>query len=274
MIVNTKQMLENAKKQKYAVPHFNTNNLEWTKYILEECQNQNTPVIIGVSESASEYMGGYKVIVDIIKNLVEQGNITIDVAIHLDHGKTIQSCKQAIQAGFTSVMIDASNQTLEENIQITKQVCEYAKIKNVTVEAEIGQIGTIEEQGYAKVDDCKQLVEQTKIDSLAPAIGNVHGIYKGKPKIDIERIKQIKEKTNIPLVLHGGSGIPDEIIQQAIQAGICKININTELQIAWTTSVREYIKENQAIYDPRKIIKSGENAIKQTIKQKIKLLKP
>lgn len=272
MIINTKQMLEKAKKEKYAIPHFNINNLEWTKYILEECQNQSTPVIIGVSNSAVTYMGGFKLIVDIIKNLIEEKNITIDVAIHLDHGNSFENCKEAIDAGFTSVMIDASTYPLEENIKITKKVCDYAKKHDVTVEAEIGQIGTTDELGYAKVEDCVKLVTETQIDSLAPAIGNVHGLYHGKPNINIDRIKQIQEKTNIPLVLHGGSGIPDNIIRQAIQAGICKININTELQTAWANEVRKYLKENSKVYDPRKIISSGEITIKQTIQEKIKLL--
>lgn len=272
MIVNTKEMLKQARDNKYCIPHFNINNLEWARFILEECNNLNSPVILGVSEGAIKYMGGYKIVVDIIKDLCNYLNITIPVAIHLDHGSSIESCKEAIDSGFTSVMIDASKYDLNTNIEITKQVVMYAKEHNVTVEAEIGHIGGQEEDGiYAKVEDANILARQTNIDSLAPAIGNAHGIYKGEPKLDFERIKDISLETNLPLVLHGGTGIDDDKLKQAILCGICKININTELQIVWKEAVKKFVLTNED-YDPRRIIKSGENAIKETIKNKLETL--
>lgn len=276
MIVNTKEMLEKARLGKYAVPHFNINNLEWTRFILEECQNNNSPVILGVSEGAAKYMGGFNVVSAIVKELVKSLNITIPVAVHLDHGSTVENCVSAINNGFTSVMIDASKYDLDENIKITKEVVEYANKYNVTVEAEVGHIGGEEdgvsdELAYAKVEDAVRLYKETNIDSIAPALGSVHGLYKGEPKLDFDKMKEIAELTSIPLVLHGGTGIDDEKIKNAIESGICKININTELQIEWTKGVTEFIN-NKGSYDPRKIIKSGEKTMKEAINYKIKLL--
>lgn len=277
MIVNAKDMLQQAKQNKYAIPHFNINNLEWTKFILEECNKNNSPVILGVSEGAIQYIGGYSVVVNMIRSLHDSLEVSIPVAIHLDHGSSFLSCKEAIDAGFTSVMIDASKYSLEENIEITKQVVEYAEKNNVTVEAEIGHIGGNEDNissdiAYAKVEDSISLYEQTKIDFLAPALGSVHGLYKGEPKIDFVRMKEISEKINIPLVLHGGTGLSDNIIKESIKNGICKVNINTELQIEWSKGLKDYIEENPNIYDPRKIIKAGEKNMKLAIKNKILLL--
>ena len=277
MIVNAKKMLEDAKVNKYAVPHFNINNLEWTRYILEECNRLKSPVILGVSEGAIRYMGGYKVVANLVKNLDEELNIKITVAIHLDHGSSVESCKKAVDAGFTSVMIDASKYSLEENIDMTKQVVEYARIKNITIEAEIGHIGGSEDNmsseiAYAKVDDALSLYNETKIDFLAPALGSVHGLYKGEPCLDFDKMKEISEKTNIPLVLHGGTGIDDEKLKKAIASGICKVNINTELQIAWTKAVRKFLSEDTKAYDPRTVIKSGEQSMKQAIEHKVNVL--
>ena len=277
MIVNAKKMLEDAKVNKYAVPHFNINNLEWTRYILEECNRLKSPVILGVSEGAIRYMGGYKVVANLVKNLDEELNIQIPVAIHLDHGSSVESCKKAVDAGFTSVMIDASKYSLEENIDMTKQVVEYARIKNITIEAEIGHIGGSEDNmsseiAYAKVDDAVKLYNETKIDFLAPALGSVHGLYKGEPCLDFDKMKEISEKTNIPLVLHGGTGIDDEKLKKAIASGICKVNINTELQIAWTKAVRKFLSEDTKAYDPRTVIKSGEQSMKQAIEHKVSVL--
>lgn len=276
MLENMKDMLEKADNGKYAVPHFNINNLEWTRFILEECENLKTPVIIGVSEGAGRYMGGFKTVADMVKNLISYLNITVPVALHLDHGSSYESCVDAIDSGFTSVMIDASKHSIEENIKITKQVVDYAHAKNVTVEAEVGAIGGEEdgvanELAYAKVEDAVKLVQETGIDFLAPALGSVHGIYKGEPKLDFERMVKIHELVKLPLVLHGGSGIPDELIKKAISCGICKININTELQIAWSVGVRKFLNEDNKVYDPRKIIKSGENSMKEMIKEKVTL---
>lgn len=277
MIVNTKEMLEKAKTEKYAVPHFNINNLEWTRYILEECEKERTPVIIGVSEGALKYIGGPYTVVGIVKNSVKDLNITIPVAIHLDHGSSVDSCKNCIDAGFTSVMIDASKYDLDLNIQMVKEVVEYAHPKNVTVEAEIGHVGGAEdgeemESAYAKLEDAIKLVNETHIDSLAPAIGSAHGIYKGIPKINYNLIRDVQLNTNLPLVLHGGSGIPDNIIKESIQCGINKLNINTDLQVVWSKAVRIFLQENTEVYDPRKVIKSGEEAMKKMIASKIALL--
>lgn len=277
MIVNAKKMLEDAKVNKYAVPHFNINNLEWTRYILEECNRLKSPVILGVSEGAIRYMGGYKVVANLVKNLDEELNIQIPVAIHLDHGSSVESCKKAVDAGFTSVMIDASKYSLEENVDMTKQVVKYARIKNITIEAEIGHIGGSEDNmsseiAYAKVDDAVKLYNETKIDFLAPALGSVHGLYKGEPCLDFDKMKEISEKTNIPLVLHGGTGIDDEKLKKAIASGICKVNINTELQIAWTKAVRKFLSEDTKAYDPRTVIKSGEQSMKQAIEHKVNVL--
>lgn len=276
MLENMKDMLNKADSGKYAVPQFNINNLEWTRFILEQCQELKTPVILGVSEGAIKYMGGYKTVANLVKSLISNLNITIPVALHLDHGSSYESCVKAINNGFTSVMIDASKYPLEENINITRQVVNYAKDKDVTVEAEVGAVGGEEdgianELAYAKVEDAIKLVNETNIDFLAPALGSVHGIYKGEPKLDFERMVKIHELTKLPLVLHGGSGIPDQLIKKSISCGICKININTELQIAWSKAVRLYLKENEKVYDPRKIIKSGEAKMKEMITSKVLL---
>ena len=276
MLVNMKEMLMKAKNEKYAVPHFNINNLEWTRFVLEECENLKSPVILGVSEGAAKYMGGYNVVADMVKALVSSLNIPIPVALHLDHGSNFENCKKAIDAGFTSVMIDASKHELEENIRITKEVVEYAKGCNVTVEAEIGHIGG-EEDGvnggilYADTEECIKLVNDTNIDALAPALGSCHGLYKGEPKLEFNLMKEISNKTNMPLVLHGGTGIPEHQIKEAINCGTTKINVNTELQIAWTKGVREFLKNNETVYDPRKVIKSGEESMKNSIKEKVEL---
>ena len=277
MLVNMKDMLIKAKENKYAVPHFNINNLEWTKFILEQCEELKSPVILGVSEGATKYMGGYNVVADMVKALIKSLNVTIPVALHLDHGSDFENCKKALDAGFTSVMIDASKHTLEENIRITKEVVEYAKKYDATVEAEIGHIGG-EEDGvnggvlYADVNECIKLVNETSIDALAPALGSCHGLYKGEPKLEFNLMEEIGNKTNLPLVLHGGTGIPDYQIRKAIECGTTKININTELQIAWTKGIREHLNNNREVYDPRKVIKGGEANIKQAIKEKVELL--
>ena len=276
MLVNTREMLKNALENNYAIAHFNINNLEWAKNILEECQANNSPVIIGISESAIKYMGGYNVVAGIVVTLMKDENITIPVALHLDHGSSFESCKSAIDAGFTSVMIDASKHELEKNIEITKQVVDYAKKYDVTVEAEIGHIGgasgVADEEFFAKTEECEELLNQTGIDSLAPALGSVHGIYKGEPKLNFDRMLEIRNKLNIPLVLHGGTGIPDADIKKAISCGIAKLNINTELQLAWTTAVRKFLNENSEVYDPRKVIGSGTDAMKKSISDKLQLL--
>lgn len=272
MIVNSKKLLEEARKNRIAIPQFNINNLEWTKYILEECEKNNSPVIIGITENAIAYMGGYKVVSNLVKELDLSLNINVPVVIHLDHGKSFESCKTAIDNGFTSVMIDASSKSLEENIKITKKVVEYAEKYTVNVEAELGTYEQ-DSKNYTKLEEVKNFVESTKIDSLAPSIGNLHGIYLEKPQLDLELCKKISNETNIPLVLHGASGLSKDMLNQLIQNGITKININTELQIAWSNALKKYLIENGTVYDPRKIIGSGEKKIKKIIKEKIEILK-
>lgn len=276
MLVNACEMLNSAKKEKYAVPHFNINNLEWTRFILEECEKLRTPVILGVSEGAMKYMGGFKTIYDMVVDLIDYLNITIPVCLHLDHGSSYEVCKDAIDAGFTSVMIDASKYPLDKNIDITRQVVAYAKSKNVSVEAEIGRVGgeSLDNNNgivYADVSESVRLSQNTGIDFLAPALGSVHGLYKGEPKLNFDRMEEISKLTNLPLVLHGGSGIYDEQIKKAISCGICKINFNTELQIAWSNSLREKIKTDES-YDPRKVIKMGEDTLKECVRNKCELL--
>lgn len=273
MLENMKNLLEQAKREHKAVPQFNINNLEWTKYILEECEVKKNPVILGVSEGAIKYIGGYKTTVNIVKGLIEDLNITIPVVIHLDHGSSYESCIKAIEAGFTSVMIDASKEPLDKNIKITKSLVDYAHKRDVTVEGEIGHIGlTNSEAIYTDVVSANNYVKETNVDALAPAVGSLHGVYLTEPKISFERIKEISEATNIPLVLHGGSGIPEETLHQAISLGISKLNINTALQVAWAKNVRIYLNQNNEIYDPRKIIGSGEKAIKEIVDYYIEFL--
>lgn len=278
MLVNFNEMLNLAKKDKYAVPHFNINNLEWAKYILEKMQEENLPVILGVSEGAKKYMGGFYTIRCMVEGLIKDLNINIPVCLHLDHGSSFESCKEAIDAGFSSVMIDASKYDLETNKKITKEVVDYAHSKGVSVEAEVGHVGGTEDNVYgdvfrATLEDCIE-ISKTGIDALAPALGSVHGLYKGEPNLDFERMKQIDETLSIPLVLHGGTGIPYDMIKKAISCGISKININTELQVTWHKDVLEFIKENPGVYDPRKVISSGEVAMKHKISELVNVFNP
>ena len=271
-----KDMLDKAKAEKYAVGQFNINNLEFTQAILQAAQAENSPVILGVSEGAGKYMGGFVAVVHMVKGLIESYNITVPVAIHLDHGSSFENCKAAIDAGFTSVMIDASHHSFEENVQITKEVVEYAHAKGVSVEAELGTVGG-EEDGvtggiiYADPAECKAMVEQTAIDCLAPALGSVHGPYKGEPKLGFAEMEQIGNETGMPLVLHGGTGIPDEQIQRAISLGTAKINVNTENQIAATKAVREVLNNDPNVYDPRKYLIPAREAIKETVIGKMRV---
>lgn len=272
MLVNMIDILNGAKNGKYAVAQFNINNLEWTRFILEETNKLQVPVILGVSEGAAKYMGGYVTIVNLVDNLIKYLNISVPVVIHLDHGSSFESCKNAIDAGFTSVMIDASDKELDENIEITRSVVDYAHFRNVSVEAEIGHVG-VGTTGilYAEVEDCLRFCQATNIDCLAPALGSVHGPYHGKPVLAFDRMEEISKQVDLPLVLHGGSGIFDEQIKKAITCGICKININTELQQVWAKSVREGLLLDSNVYDPRKIIKLGEISLKEMINEKINL---
>lgn len=277
MLVNGKKMLENARNNRSVVYHFNINNLEWAKIILEKCNEMNVPVIIGVSEGAIKYMGGYHVVSSLVKSLMIDLDIQNNVCLHLDHGSSFESCKKAIDAGFTSVMIDASKLELEENIRETKKVVDYAHQYNVTVEAEIGHVGGVEDNIASSVlladfDECVRFVDETGIDSLAPAIGTVHGIYTGKLNIDFDLIKRLRDNLDIPLVMHGGSGLSHDILRHAIECGISKINVNSDIQAVWHDKVVEFIKNNPDVYDPRKIIMAGRGAMEEFIAGKINLL--
>lgn len=270
MLVNFNEMLQKAKEGHYAVPQFNINNLEWTKYILEKCNELKIPVILGVSEGAAKYMGGFLVVSSMVKAMIESLKIEIPVCIHLDHGSSFESCKSAIDAGFTSVMIDGSKHELKENIEITKAVVDYAHERGISVEAEVGHIGGTEDNVSSSIlnatlEDCVELYKNTGIDALAPALGSVHGFYKGEPNLDFKTMQEINNTLPIPLVLHGGTGIPEDKIKQAISCGISKININTDLQVVWSKAVREFLNEDEKVYDPRKVIGSGELAMKNQI---------
>ena len=268
-------ILDNAKTNKYAIPQFNINNLEWSKYILQACEQEKSPVILGVSSGAAKYMGGYNVARKMIDGLIEDLNISVPVILHLDHGSSVEECKKAIDADFDSIMIDASHYDLETNIQMTKEVINYSH--GQLIEAEIGTIGGTEddisaEESTTKVEDAVRFSQAVSLDILAPSVGSAHGLYKGEPNIQFDRIEQIFAATNIPLVLHGGTGINDEVLKKCISLGISKINFNTEFQVAWTKAIKEYITNNPEQYDPRKIISAGENAIKQVAISKINVL--
>jgi fructose-bisphosphate aldolase, class II len=269
-LVSMKQMLEDAKNNGYAVGQFNINNLEYIQAILQAAEEEKSPVILGVSEGAGKYMGGFKVVVAMVRSLMEEYGTTVPVAIHLDHGSSFEKCAQAIHAGFTSVMIDASHSPIEENIALTKKVVELAHINGVSVEAEVGTVGG-EEDGvigginYADPQECLRLVEEAGVDCLAPALGSVHGPYQGEPNLGFKEMEEILNLTQVPLVLHGGTGIPTKDIQKAVSLGTAKINVNTENQMAQAKAVRQVLNEKTEIYDPRKYLGPGTEAIKQTV---------
>jgi fructose-bisphosphate aldolase, class II len=270
-LVSMKEMMIKGKKEGYAIGQFNLNNLEYTQAILQAAEAEKSPVILGVSEGAARYMGGYTTVVNMVKGLMHDYKTTVPVAIHLDHGTSFESCKAAIDAGFTSVMIDASSKPLEENIAITNTVVEYAHEHGVSVEAELGVVGGEEDDIiadgviYADPAECKELVEKTNIDCLAPALGSVHGPYKGEPNLGFEEMETISSQSDLPLVLHGGTGIPLKDIQRAISLGTAKINVNTENQIQGTKAVRDFLASDAEAYDPRKYLAPMREAIKETV---------
>jgi fructose-bisphosphate aldolase class II len=274
-LVNMKNMLLKAKEEKYAVGQFNINNLEWTKTILQVSEELSSPIILGVSEGAAKYMGGYRTVVGMVKGLIEDLKITVDVAIHLDHGSDFDNCKRAIDAGFTSVMIDASHHPLEENIRLTREVVKYAHERHVSVEAELGTVGGQEDNVigagiiYADVNECVRLVNEADLDALAPALGSVHGPYKGEPVLGFKEMEEIKKATKKPLVLHGGTGIPDEKIRKAIACGTCKINVNTECQISFARELRKLLASDDKVYDPRKILGPAAKGIAVSVREKM-----
>lgn len=277
VLVSMTEMLQKAKNEGYAVGQFNINNLEFTQAILQAAQEEQSPVICGLSEGAAKYMGGFKTAVSIVKALIEEYGISVPVSIHFDHGSSFEKCMKAIHAGLPSVMIDGSALPLDENILLTKRVVEAAHAIGVSVEAELGRVGaqdsgviTNPEEAYAIPSECKYLVEETKVDCFAPALGSVHGPYKGEPNLNFDRMKEVMELTGVPLVLHGGTGIPSEQIQKAISQGTAKINVNTENQLVMTNKVREILESKSELYDPRKYLGPAREEIKKKVKEKIR----
>lgn len=270
-LVSMKEMMIKGKNEGYAIGQFNVNNLEYAQAILQAAEEEQSPVILGVSEGAARYMGGFTVVVNMIKGIMHENKTTVPVAIHLDHGSSFEKCKEAIDAGFTSVMIDASSKPLSENIEITNEVVEYAHARGISVEAELGVVGGEEDDIiadgviYADPAECQELVDKTSIDCLAPALGSVHGPYKGEPNLGFEEMEIISKQSDLPLVLHGGTGIPTKDIQRAISLGTAKINVNTDNQIQGTKAVREVLAADAEVYDPRKYLGPMREAIKETV---------
>ena len=280
MLVSATEMLNKAVEGKYAVGQFNINNLEWTKCILQTAQENNSPVILGVSAGAGKYMTGFKTVAAMVKAMIEDLGITVPVALHLDHG-TYEDCYKCIEAGFSSIMFDGSHYPIDENIAKTKELVAVAAEKGLSLEAEVGAIGG-EEDGVvgggeiADPNECKMIAD-LGVDFLAAGIGNIHGKYPENWKgLDFGALAQIKELTGeLPLVLHGGTGIPAEMIKEAISLGVAKINVNTECQLYFQAAVRKYIEEGKDLvgkgFDPRKLLAPGCEAIKEIVKEKMEL---
>lgn len=280
MLVSAKEMLNKAREGKYAVGQFNINNLEWTKAILLTAQENNSPVILGVSEGAGKYMGGYHAIVGMVNGLIQDLNITVPVALHLDHG-SFDGAYKCIEAGFSSVMFDGSHYSIDENIEKSKKVIADASAKGISVECEVGSIGGEEDGvvGAGEVADPKEckLIADLGVTMLAAGIGNIHGKYPENWKgLDFEALENIKKEVgNMPLVLHGGTGIPADMIKKAISLGVAKINVNTECQLAFAAATRKYVEAGKDLegkgFDPRKLLAPGFEAIKETVKEKMEL---
>jgi tagatose 1,6-diphosphate aldolase GatY/KbaY len=275
-LVNTKKMLEDAKKNKYAVGAFNVHNLETLKAVAKAAYEMRSPLILQTTPGTIKHAGE-----DYIAAMakVASEKYDIPIALHLDHGNSFDLVVKCIRAGYTSVMIDGSELSYEQNVELTKKVVEVAHAVGVTVEAELGSIVGVEDDMYVKEDKsaftdpemAADFVEKTGVDSLAIAIGTAHGMYKGEVKLDFERLKEIASLVDIPLVLHGASGVPDELVKKAIALGICKLNIATELKIPFANAIKEVFKNNPDESDPRKFLAPGEKAIEEVVKEKIKL---
>lgn len=272
MLVNSKKLFDMALKEGFAIPAYNINNLEWTRFILEACSEDKCPVILAVTPSSIRYFGGYKLVVSMVKAMIDELGVKIPVVLHLDHANDFLSCKSAIDAGFTSVMIDASMLSFEDNVALTSKVVDYAKKYDVSVEAELGSLGDDDNSSfsyaYSDLEQSHEFVFRTGIDSFAPAIGNVHGFYQGNEKIDFELLGALCKSVRVPLVLHGASGLDDNKLKTAVFCGVAKVNINTDLMYAWACEVKKYILNNKDVYDPRKIILSGRDAVKKVIHEK------
>ena len=280
MLVSAKEMLEKAKAGHYAVGQFNINNLEWTKAILLTAEEMKSPVILGVSEGAGKYMCGYKTIVGMVEGMIEGLGITVPVALHLDHG-SYEGALKCIEAGFSSVMFDGSHYPIEENIEKTKELVALCNEKGISLEAEVGSIGG-EEDGVVGAGECAdpaecKMIADLGVTMLAAGIGNIHGKYPANwPGLSFETLDAIQQKTGVmPLVLHGGTGIPADMIAKAIDLGVSKINVNTECQLAFAAATRTYVEEGKDLqgkgFDPRKLLAPGVEAIKATVREKINL---
>ena len=280
MLVSATEMLKKAKAGHYAVGQFNINNLEWTKAILQTAQELNSPVILGVSEGAGKYMTGYKTISAMVKAMIEEMNITVPVALHLDHG-SYDACYKCIEDGFSSIMFDGSHYAIDENVAKTTELVAAAHAKGLSIEAEVGSIGG-EEDGVIGAGECAdptecKMVADLGIDFLAAGIGNIHGKYPENWKgLSFETLDAIQQKTgDMPLVLHGGTGIPADMIKKAITLGVAKINVNTECQLSFAAATRKYVEEGKDLqgkgFDPRKLLAPGTEAIKATVKEKMEL---
>lgn len=267
-------MLERARAGKYAVGHFNINGLLWAQAILQAAEAMRAPVILAASDRLIHFLGGFKTIFGMVHGLIDEMGITVPVALHFDHGATVERCREAIDAGFTSVMIDGSPYPLEDNIRMTREVMAYARPRQVSVEAEVGIVGGSEDGmaqtlRYANPQDCVRLVEATHIDALAAALGSVHGRYHGAPQLGFEMMQEIWEATQTPLVLHGGSGIPAEQIRRAIALGHAKINVNTESIQTWAHTLREILSRDPDVYEPRLILTPCRERVTVGVMEKI-----
>lgn len=280
MLVSATEMLKKAKEGHYAVGHFNINNLEWTKSILLTAQELNSPVILGVSEGAGKYMTGFKTVATMVKAMDEELGITVPVALHLDHG-TYEGCYKCIKAGFTSIMFDGSHYPIEENVAKTKELVNVAHALGLSIEAEVGAIGG-EEDGVIGAGECAdpnecKMIADLGVDMLAAGIGNIHGKYPANwAGLSFETLDAVQQKTGaMPLVLHGGTGIPDDMIKKAIDLGVSKINVNTECQLVFQEATRKYIEEGKDLqgkgFDPRKLLAPGAQAICDKVKEKMEL---
>lgn len=280
MLVSAEEMLKKAKAGKYAVGQFNINNLEWTKSILLTAQELKSPVILGVSEGAGKYMCGYKTVVGMVNGMLEELKITVPVALHLDHG-SYEGAKACIEAGFSSIMFDGSHYPIEENVAKTKELVAICKEKGMSIEAEVGSIGG-EEDGVVGAGECAdpkecKMIADLGVTMLAAGIGNIHGKYPANwPGLSFETLDAVQKETgDMPLVLHGGTGIPADMIQKAISLGVSKINVNTECQLAFQEATRKYIIDGKDLegkgFDPRKLLAPGAEAIRATVKEKMEL---
>ncbi|MBQ2288407.1 MAG: class II fructose-1,6-bisphosphate aldolase [Lachnospiraceae bacterium] len=280
MLVSAEKMLKDAVAGHYAVGQFNINNLEWTKEILLAAEEVKSPVILGVSEGAGKYMTGFKTVAAMVKAMIEELGITVPVALHLDHG-TYEGCYKCIEAGFSSIMFDGSHYPIEENVAKTKELISICKEKGMSLEAEVGSIGG-EEDGVVGAGECAdpkecKMIADLGVDMLAAGIGNIHGKYPANWQgLSFETLDAVQQLTgDLPLVLHGGTGIPEDMIKKAISLGVAKINVNTECQLSFADATRKYIEAGKDLagkgYDPRKLLKPGADAIRETVKEKMEL---